>query len=119
MNVEVRQHRVELRNSLVDSIRRHIAADLGRFEHMIKRVCVRVADINGPRGGEDKSCRIQVHLKRSPSVIIEDRGVSVLAAIGRAVGRVDMAVSRSIDRLKGKGMRRAKTRASAHQLCTA
>jgi len=102
MNIEVKQHHVELQNSIIDNIHRHIVADLERFDHMIRRVCVQISDINGPRGGEDKSCRIQVYLKRASAVIIEDRGASLMAVIGRAVARVDMAMSRSADRLKGK-----------------
>ena len=117
MNIEVKQHHIELQGSVIDNIRRHIAADLERFTHLIRRVRVQIADINGPRGGEDKSCRIQVYLKRAPSVIIEDRGMGILAVVGRAVARVDMAMSRAADRIRGR--RRSKGRASAYQLRTA
>ena len=117
MHIEVKQHHVSVPRSLIDNIHRHIAGDLRRFDHMIRRVCVQIADINGPRGGEDKSCRIQVHLKRASSVIIGERGASLLAVVARAVDRVDMGVSRAADRIGGR--RRCKARGTARQPCTA
>ncbi len=117
MNIEVKQHHIELRDSVRDNIHRHIEAVLDRFEHMIRRVSVHVADINGPRGGEDKSCCIQVHLKCAPSVVVEDRGAGLLAVVGRAVARVDMAMSRAAERVRGR--RRSQGRASATQPGTA
>jgi len=93
---------MELQNSVIENIYNHIATDLKRFDHMIRRVCVQITDVNGPRGGEDKSCRIQVYLKRASSVIVEDRGANILGVIGRAIGRADMAMSRAADRLRGR-----------------
>ena len=109
MNIEVKQHHVELPNTVIDNIHKYIAADLERFDHMIRRVSVSVADINGPHGGEDKSCRIQIYLKRASSVIVEDRGANLFEVIGRAIARVNMAISRSADRIKGKRRSKAKT----------
>jgi hypothetical protein len=98
MNIEIKQDKIELQNSLIANIRHHIGADLKRFDRMIRRVCVKIADINGPHGGEDKSCRIQVFLKRAKSVIIEERGASLLAVASRAIARIDMAMFRVADR---------------------
>lgn len=112
MNIEVKQDKVELQNSLVATIQQHLTADLTRFDRMIRRVCVKIADINGPHGGEDKSCRIQVYLKRTSSVIIEERGANILSVVGRAINRVDMAMLRMADQLRGR--HRLKARISPH-----
>lgn len=102
MNIDIKQHNVELPGSLIGNIHKYITAYLGRYSPVIRRVSVRIADINGPRGGEDKSCRIQVYLNRATSVIVEDRGVSIFDVLGRAVVRINMALSRSVDRVKCK-----------------
>ncbi|MEI6515238.1 MAG: hypothetical protein WCO77_04610 [bacterium] len=112
MHIEVKQDKVELQNSLIANIQQHLSADLARFDRMIRRVCVKIADINGPHGGEDKSCRIQVYLKRTSSVVIEERGASVLSVVGRAIDRVDMAMLRMADHLKMR--HRHKARISSH-----
>ena len=109
MNIEIKNHRIELSKSLIASIKQHIAADLARFERMIRSVCVKITDINGPHGGEDKSCHIQVHLKRASSVIIEERGASLLGVAGRAIARLDMAMFRMADRRREMRRLKAKT----------
>lgn len=101
---------MELQKTLIANIRQHIVADLKRFDRMIKLVCVKIADINGPHGGEDKSCRIQVFLKRAKSVIIQERGASLLAVASRAIARIDMAMFRMADRRSER--RRVKVKAS-------
>jgi hypothetical protein len=102
MHVEVKQHHVSVPRSLIENIHLHVPAELKRFEHLIRRVCVRIAEVNGSRGGKAKSCRIQIDLRRASSVIINDRGVSLLAVIACAVARVDAAVSRAGDRSAGR-----------------
>jgi putative sigma-54 modulation protein len=113
MNIEIKQDKVELQNSLITNIRQHIATDLKRFDRLIRRVCVKIADINGPHGGEDKSCRIQVFVKRAKSLIIEERGASLLAVAGRAIARIDMAMFRMADRRSER--RRVKVRVASNR----
>jgi ribosome-associated translation inhibitor RaiA len=113
MNIEIKQDKVDVQHSLTANIRQHIAADLNRFDRTIRRVCIKIADINGPHGGEDKSCRIQVFLKRAKSVIIEERGASLLAVASRAIARIDMAMFRMADRRTER--RRIKVKVSSNR----
>ncbi len=88
--------------SLTDALREHIKRRLGfalstRDEH-IQRVMVRLSDINGPRGGNDKQCHIQVRLSHLPDVIIEDTEADMYAAIDRAADRAGRTVGRRLSR---------------------
>jgi hypothetical protein len=83
---------------------------LGKFGAAIERVSVRVRDINGPRGGIDKICRVKVVLSRLPSVVVEQRDAAKQAAIDAALARTEQAVRRSLQRermspLHGRGSR--------------
>jgi hypothetical protein len=84
---------------------------------MIRRVGVHIADVNGPRGGEDKSCCIEIHLKRAASVIVRDRGASLFGVVGRAVARVHQAMPRAGGRFAGR--RRRKAMGTSGQPCMA
>jgi hypothetical protein len=51
-------------------------------------VTVRLADLNGPRGGVDKQCRIIVKLRPGEEVVVKDTASEVETAIDRCADRV-------------------------------
>lgn len=72
---------------------------LGKFSHFVKRVSVRIMDVNGPRGGLDKQCRIKVVLLRGlPPVVVEQQHAALQAAMDLAVQRTVSVVKRSVQR---------------------
>jgi hypothetical protein len=58
-------------------LRRKLGMKLGKFARAIECVSVRITDVNGPRGGIDKVCRIKVVLSGLPSVVIEQQHASL------------------------------------------
>ncbi len=94
---------IQARNfSLTDALRNHAERRL-RFaltccdEH-IQRVVMRLSDINGPRGGADKRCHLQVVLAGLPDVVIEDIEADLYVAIDRATDRAGRTLVRRIER---------------------
>ena len=87
---------------LTDGLRRHIERRLAfalsaRDEH-IHRVKVRLTDVNGPKGGRDMCCHIQVALNRMPDVVVKDTEADLYTAIDRAADRVGRTVTRQLAR---------------------
>jgi putative sigma-54 modulation protein len=68
---------------------------------------VRTKDVNGPRGGTDRVCRIKVVLSGLPSVVFESRDSSLAAAVDGALAGVERAVRRTLRRRRMKPLRRA------------
>jgi len=102
------QINIQARNfQLTGALREHIIRRLGfsmsfRDEH-IQRIKVQLSDINGPRGGIDKCCHIQIVLSNLPDVVIKDTEADLYAAIDRATGRAGRTVERRLVRRRIKG----------------
>jgi hypothetical protein len=94
----IRVFGVELSQEERARIRHGLGIKLGKYETSIERVTIRVLDVNGPRGGIDKLCRIKVVLSGLPSVIFESRARSPKAAIDGALSGTERAVRRSVQR---------------------
>ena len=100
------QINIQARNfPLTDALRSHAERRL-RFaltccDDYIQKVVVRLSDINGPRGGKDKRCHLQVVLAGLNDVVIEDIETDLYVAIDRAVDRAGRTVVRKISRQQG------------------
>lgn len=73
---------------------------LSRYKKHVRCVSLNVTDVNGPKGGVDKQCRCVVHLKRMPSIVVQDVDESYGHLINRVVDRVQFAVAERIDRVQ-------------------
>lgn len=100
MELMIRHHDVSVDEALRDHIDRRINAALDRFEARISRVTVRLRDLNGPRGGLDKECRIAIKLIPSGELFIEQRDDNLRAAVATAADRAAEVVRRAVSRRK-------------------
>ena len=99
MRIDIQGLGFPLSAALLDYTERRLRLALTRTSARIKRVVVRLGDTNGPRGGEDKFCRMQVYLEHAPPVLIEDAGADLYAVIDRVAERAGRNVAKRVDRL--------------------
>jgi len=59
---------------------------------------VRLADVNGPRGGVDKCCGIEVRVKGASTIAIDDTQADLYVAIDRAAERTGRTLDRRMAR---------------------
>lgn len=112
MRIDIQGLEFPLTAALLDHTERRLRFALTRTSDRIKRVVVRLGDSNGPRGGEDKFCKIQVVLERAPPVLIEDTGADLYTVIDRAAERAGRNVAKNLGRLR-ENARRAMPQPSA------
>jgi putative sigma-54 modulation protein len=111
MKVRLTAQGIELSAELRDYVTRRIHFGLGRFVGRIKSLTVRLTDINGPRGGIDKSCHIRVDAGLSQRVIVRERQETIHAAVALAMERVERAVERQLSLTRPAARRSATRRA--------
>ena len=98
MQVDIQARDFSLTNALRIHAERRLRFALSCCDDHIQRIVMRLSDINGPRGGADKRCHLQVVLKGLPDVVIEDTEADLYVAIDRATDRAGRTVVRKIDR---------------------
>ena len=98
MRLEMRGVNYELGDGLRDFIERRLRLTLGRFAARIDRLTVRLSDVNGPRGGVDKRCRIAIALVPRGMVMVEGAGDDPFALVADTAKRAGRALRRTLDR---------------------
>ena len=98
MRIDVQGLGFPLTAALLNHTERRLRFALTRTSDRISRVVVRLGDANGTRGGEDKFCRMQIHLERAAPVLIEDAGGDLYAVIDRVAERAGRNVAKRIHR---------------------
>lgn len=98
MHIDIQARGFPLTEGLRAHTERRLKFALSWASHDLRKVVVRLSDINGPRGGEDKRCCIQVVFPGVPDVVIEDTEADLYVAIDRAVDRTERSVARLLER---------------------
>jgi len=98
MHIEIQARHFPATRAMRTYIERRAGFALGTCYRHIKRILVRLSDINGPRGGNDKRCQVEVILPGQPAVVIEDTEADLYVAIDRATSRAGRTVLRRLRR---------------------
>lgn len=106
MQIDIQARSFPLTAALRGHIERRLGFALSARDGSIQRVLVRLFDINGPCGGTDKCCHIQVMLPHHSDVVIKDTEADLYAAIDRATDRAGRTVGRRLARQRDRGRTR-------------
>ncbi len=98
MRIDIQALGFELTPALRAHTKRRLHFALGRSDTQVSRLWVRLSDLNGPRGGDDKRCHVRITLTDAPEVVIEDTEADLYVAIDRAADRAGRTVARRLER---------------------
>lgn len=98
MRIDIHSSKFTLTESLRGHIERRIQFALNWAYHKLPRIHLRLDDVNGPRNGVDKVCRIQIPVAGGKPVVIEEVQADMYVAIDRAIERAAQTMSRRIER---------------------
>lgn len=91
MDIELRGQHVEITPAIHEYVERRLRTAMSRSERGWS-ARVRLVDLNGPRGGRDKRCRIQLLPRGGGVVHVEDTAEDLTTTIDRAVARMSRIV---------------------------
>jgi ribosome-associated translation inhibitor RaiA len=83
-----------LTDAIERRVKRGVGAAVGRLLDSVTAAVVRLRDVNGPRGGIDKACRIVVRLRGRGTSVAEAVDRDLYAAIDAAAAKLGRSVRR-------------------------
>ena len=98
MQIDIQSRGFSLTEALLKYAERRLLFAMSYFNDHINSVVVRLSDINGPGGGSDKRCHLQVIIPGIPDIVVDDTEVDLYAAIDRAMDRTRRTVARKLAR---------------------
>lgn len=98
MRYEIRRRGVEVTEDLRVHVVERLRLALARFAGYVGEVRVYLRDVNGPRGGLDKECRIVVEVPRYGRVVVAVAYADVFGAVAHTARRTQFAVRRRVKR---------------------
>jgi ribosome-associated translation inhibitor RaiA len=94
--------RVSWTSRLRSLLDRHLAKISQRFPEEVDAIDASLEDVNGPRGGIDKRCRLKLRLKRRGHIAVSASSEKPEAAIALAVSRARHLLSRQLHKRRSR-----------------
>lgn len=98
MQIVIQAKGIILTTGMRKHVERRIGFALDWAKYHTRKISVRLSDVNGPRGGRDKCCHIQVIIPGVADVITENIAEDIYVAIDWAVKRAGRALVRQVER---------------------
>lgn len=80
-----------------------------RLSGLVSRARVQLSDVNGPRCGLDKQCRVELQTAAGRPVVVTSVARDWQGALEQALSRAHVALTRTWQRRPGHGRPRART----------
>jgi putative sigma-54 modulation protein len=98
MKLTIRSRHMEITTSTYEEIWRRIYMAFGRVSSLVDEVELTLTDLNGPKGGVDKRCRLNIRGRGIAKVSVEHVGVNTVATVAMAAERAEQAILRRLAR---------------------
>ncbi len=98
MELTITDLNLELSSQNVSRIKQKARRMFGSVCDSVQVMKIILDDINGPKGGKDKHCRVIIHTKGIPDIVVTDNQTSVMSAVNLALTRARTALLRKVKR---------------------
>ncbi len=98
MQIDIVSNGFDLTAALREFVDRRLTAALDQHSNHVRRVQVRLEDVNGPRGGVDKRCAVIVHLLQRSAARVQTKRADLYDAITDTAHKLREIVGRRIER---------------------
>lgn len=107
MNIEIVTRKLQLTDAIARHATERFEYALNQYADRVGPVRVTLKDVNGPRGGEDAVCDVEITLPGLPSVHISKQAADVYAAVTAAADAAKHNVGKALDKAVARAQGRA------------
>jgi putative sigma-54 modulation protein len=107
-HLDVRTRGFDLTASMYRHAVDHIAAKVVTHARAISAITVRLEDVNGPKGGLDKRCRVELLIAGAGPIIVDETDQDAYAAMDLAGERLKKVVGRVLEQRQSQRRQRGR-----------
>jgi putative sigma-54 modulation protein len=100
MQLNIDAQNLNISEQVKEDMSQRIKDMFARTQQKIRKVSVVFTDINGPKGGADKQCRVQLVLFGLPSVNVVCKQANFHKALARALSAAKRTLKRRFNKLQ-------------------
>ena len=104
ISIEVRSKTDTIEPLIQQFAERRISFALDHLRNL-RRIVISIEDVNGPKGGADKHCRLVAEFGFT-SLVLEETQSDWQSAVARAIHRLDRKATEDLQRVNRSGYRR-------------
>lgn len=96
MHTVIHSNDFALTSALNSFIKQHTKKSMRACSDQVERIVVRLKDVNGPKGGDDKECSVEVKLANFEPIVVRKRSSDAYTSIRQALGRASRTTLRKL-----------------------
>ena len=105
MAIHIQSRGFNLTRSLERYIHRRCESTIGGRRENVQNLWVRLSDINGPRGGADKCCRVYLSVPHMADIFVQDTQSNMCAAVDNALDKAGQSLHHRLSKYRAKQLR--------------
>lgn len=98
MHIDIHSHGFSTTAGIREYAERRLNLALNWGQAQLRRITVHLSDENGPKGGKDKRCLLQLGVDGGQDVVVRDTEPDLYLAIDRAAERAARTLARQLKR---------------------
>lgn len=100
MKIDIQAQKLKLGQTFKQNVKVKIRRLFQHNSDDVNRINITVADVNGPKGGEDKVCKVNVSVGGGQNILVSARDSSAYKAVTQAVKKASATLSRQRQKAK-------------------
>lgn len=102
LKVRIQRAYIEVSPEDLSQIEKAFSLAIDRFDHVVRDIEVTMTDVNGPRGGVDKRCSVQLRMYPRGLVVVRSAGSSLIETVNEACDRIRQVISKRLSKKKSR-----------------